>query len=224
MYYKIFLPKLHEILRPARYVEIGIRHGYSLSLAPTAQKVAIDPSYGEAEMEFDVGPVKFFKMTSDDFFAKHDLNSELGQPFDLAYIDGLHLFEFALRDFMNLEKASTSGSVIIVDDVLPRNEGEAQRRATGGAWTGDVWKIIPCLMKYRPDLAQRMILARSDPTGCLIIPNPDRNSTVLKDNYDAILKTYLDEAYPVMPDASILAKSVSAADALIQLKAAVSAK
>ena len=44
-------------------------------------------------------------MTSDDFFASHDLAQVLGgRPVDLAYIDGMHQFEFALRDFMNLER------------------------------------------------------------------------------------------------------------------------
>ena len=49
MWYKIFLPKLHEIVKPNNYLEIGIRHGYSLSLSPLAKKIAIDPSYGESD-------------------------------------------------------------------------------------------------------------------------------------------------------------------------------
>ena len=219
MWYKEFLPKLHKIIQPKHYVEIGIRHGYSLSISDSANKIAIDPSYGQADMQFPTKNTQFFKMTSDDFFEKHTLSDYLAQPFDLGYIDGMHLFEYALRDFINLEKESGSNSIIIVDDVLPRDELEAARKPTGGSWTGDVWKIIPMLQEYRPDLYSAMILAQQEPTGCLIIVNPDSNSTVLQDCYDEILTRYLGPEYRLLvPDNAVLEKAVTADDALVQLK------
>ena len=40
-----------------------------------------------------------FPQTSDEFFARNDVGAELGGlPVDLAFIDGMHHFEFALRD------------------------------------------------------------------------------------------------------------------------------
>ena len=39
----------------------------------------------------------------------------------LAFIDGMHLFEFALRDFINTERHCSPKAVIVFDDILPRN-------------------------------------------------------------------------------------------------------
>ena len=42
---------------------------------------------------------------------------------DLAFIDGLHLFEFSLRDFMNVEKLAHPGSVVVFDDAAAQHRG-----------------------------------------------------------------------------------------------------
>ena len=217
MWYKTFLPKLHDVIKPQNYIEIGIRHGYSLSISPSANKIAIDPGYGESDMQFDVQNTKFFKTTSDEFFKKYNVQDYIENSFDLGYIDGMHLFEYALRDFINLEKVSSKSSVIIVDDVIPRTEAEANRKPTGGSWTGDVWKMISCLAEYRQDLASQMILAKSEPTGCLIIISPDKSNSALVDNYEKIINQYLSDDYPVMPDKKILSIAVSAETALEKL-------
>lgn len=219
MWYKTFLPKLHAIVKPRTYVEIGIRHGYSLSISPTAQKIAIDPNFGATEMQFDTPHTKFFRMTSDDFFAQHDLDTLLPQGFDLAYIDGLHLFEFALRDFINLEYKSRDDSVIIVDDVIPRNPTEGARTATGGQWAGDVWKMIYCFRDYRPDLFESMILTRSEPTGCLIVRNPRRDDDRLRRHYGEIVARYTTADHPDMPDDLFVQKGRTAQQALDTLAA-----
>lgn len=197
MWYKTFLLKLHEIVSPRRYVEIGIRHGYSLSLSQDAEKIAMDPQYSEEDMEFRVKNAQFFKLISDEFFENHKIENS----FDLAYIDGLHLFEYALRDYINLEKYATPGSIIIVDDVIPRNREEALRQATGGPWVGDVWKVVKCFQKYRRDLLDGMYLTGSELTGCLIITQPDPKNSILTDKYDVIMEEFLSDEYPDMPDA-----------------------
>lgn len=193
-----------------------MRNGYSLSLAPDAMKIAVDPNYSEADMHYEVGNATFYRMTSDAFFANCDVGQLMPDGFDLAYIDGMHLFEFALRDFINLERYSNRGSVIIVDDVLPRSESEASRTPTGGSWTGDVWKIIPTLVEYRKDLSDLMILARSAPTGCLIMLNPDANNDVLRKQYDEIVAKYVNNEMTV-PSEEILKQALSAEVALERL-------
>ena len=79
--------------------------------------------------------------TSDDFFARADPIVSGGDR-RLAFIDGMHLkLEFALRDFINLEKLTHPGSVVVFDDVLPRNNEEASRVRHSLFWAGDVYKV-----------------------------------------------------------------------------------
>ena len=75
-------------------------------------------------------------LTSDEFFSTHDLREELGgSPVDLSFIDGLHLFEFALRDFINLERAGTEQSMIVLHDTDPPDADMAARESCTPGWT-----------------------------------------------------------------------------------------
>lgn len=98
------LARLHHALRPRSYVEIGVESGTSMALAlPQTACIGIDPAPA-ISVSF-VTPLKIFTMTSGDFFARHDLSAELGnKPVDLAFIDGLHVFENVLEDFINIER------------------------------------------------------------------------------------------------------------------------
>ncbi len=121
------LARLHEHLKPRTYLEIGVALGWSLSLvAPQTKVLAIDPA---PQLGFEPpANLRLFKETSDDFFARHDARAELGGlPVDLAFIDGMHHFEFALRDFMNVERCSSPQSTIVLDDCFPRDRLTAQR-------------------------------------------------------------------------------------------------
>lgn len=167
MDYKTFFKFLHEVREPRNYVEIGIRAGSSLTLAKCLS-IGIDPGY-RITSEI-VQPVKLFKETSDAFFEKYSLRNELyGQDVDLAFIDGMHLAEYALRDFLNLEKYCSRESLIVFDDVLPRNNKEAARTSTGGDWTGDVYKAILFLLEFRKDL--KITVLQTQPTGLAVVSN-----------------------------------------------------
>jgi hypothetical protein len=184
-----FLRRLHEIYRPRTYFEIGVNTGQSLSLSrvPT---VAVDPAFiVTAEVDCDLHLVR---ATSDTFFARTVPFDHLrGTPVDLAFIDGMHLFEFALRDFINTERFMSWTSVIVFDDVLPRTVKEAARRRHGGSWAGDVYKILPALNRSRPDLLVLPVDTR--PTGTLIALCLDPGNVVLSENYDAIVRDYVVE-------------------------------
>ena len=55
--------------------------------------------------------------------------SELGgKTLDLAFIDGMHHFEFALRDFINVEKYCSADSIILIHDVYPIDATERRSR------------------------------------------------------------------------------------------------
>lgn len=123
--------------------------------------------------------------TSDEFFARNDLRGLLGGlEVDLAFIDGMHLFEFALRDFINLERACGRDSVIAVHDCDPPNAEAAARERTTAFWTGDVWKLVLCLKRHRPDL--RVAVVDVPPSGLGIVTNLDPGSTLLEERFAQI--------------------------------------
>ncbi len=181
MRYLDFLQQVHGLVAPESYLEVGVRNGHSLARS-AVPSIGIDPAY-EIDPELTLGDqVELAKNTSDDFFALDaPLASLPNERIDLAFIDGMHLYEFALRDFINIERFSRPGSVIVFDDVLPRNSLESQRDRETKAWTGDVWKIIPTLRRLRPDLMTIQVATR--PTGLLMVLGADSSTTVLPDRY-----------------------------------------
>jgi glycosyltransferase involved in cell wall biosynthesis len=56
-------------------------------------------------------------------------------------------------------------------------------------WTGDVWKIVPVLQKYRPDLIINILDAA--PTGLVIVSGLNAKNKVLTEKYDEIIEKYL---------------------------------
>jgi hypothetical protein len=182
-----FLRTLHAVAQPRGYLEIGVNDGRSLALS-AVPSIAIDPAFKvTAEISCDV---RLVKATSDDFFAQPSPVAHLPESvIDLAFIDGMHLFEFALRDFINVERHSTPGSVIVFDDMLPRDVDEAARDRHTKFWTGDVYKMIPVLRHYRPDLL--CVPCDTQPTGLLVVFGADRTNTTLQDNYDEIVAEWV---------------------------------
>ena len=187
-YYAV-INRLHALLQPQTYVEIGFRQGQSFTLAKTARhSVAMDPAPDE---KFPLPPGrKVFKLTSDEFFARHNLRAELGGNLvDLALIDGMHLFEFALRDFINLERHCHPNSTILIRNGYPQDEASAARERITQIWSGDVWKLVLCLKKYSPDLQLATIDVR--PTGLTVVRNLDRSSNFLAENLDQLCAEFI---------------------------------
>jgi hypothetical protein len=48
---------------------------------------------------------RFFQMTSDDYFATENAPALLGWPVDMAFLKGMHRFEYLLRDIIGTEAA-----------------------------------------------------------------------------------------------------------------------
>jgi hypothetical protein len=182
VFYLDFLGQVHQRLDPAAYLEIGVRHGDSLALAQ-APSVGIDPEF---DLRVEVPPqAQLFEETSDDYFARPDPLAPLGgRPPQLAFIDGMHLVEFALRDFMNVERHAHWTTVVVFDDILPRDGMEAARERKTREWTGDVFKILAVLERYRPDLICLRI--GTQPTGLLLVMGLDPGSRVLRRRYARI--------------------------------------
>lgn len=191
-YYQI-LEYAHGDFAPATYVEIGVAEGASMRLAqPPTVCVGIDP---EPQIKYEfTAPTQIFAMTSDDFFATRDLYRELGdRPVDMAFIDGLHLFEAVLRDFINVERHATDQTVVFMHDCIPLDGPTSARQRVTRFWSGDTWKIIPCLKRYRPDL--QILNLAVPPTGLAVVWGLDPGSTVLNDNMADILAEYVPLEY-----------------------------
>ena len=193
--YITVLDRLHRMLAPETYLEIGSRTGDSLKLARCAS-IAIDPAFSISTDVIGAKPATHFhQITSDRFFAKHDPMAILGGPVEFAFLDGMHLAEFLLRDFMNVERSCRRNSVIVMHDCMPsdalmacRDEGNHDARSNSlhpGWWTGDVWKAVWALKTYRPGL--RITGIDTPPTGLICITNLDPASTVLHDGYADIV-------------------------------------
>lgn len=196
MSYHEILTRIHRELKPATYVEIGVREGGSLSKAQEGtMALGIDPC---AQIKQDISArYKLFNMTSDQFFRDHNVFEELEQErLDLAFIDGLHIFEQALKDFINLERYANPETIILLHDCYPPSEIGARRKRVTDFWTGDVWKMIPCLKALRPDLKIHVI--PTAPSGIGIITNADPNSTLLQDNFAAITQKYVKLPYATL--------------------------
>ena len=197
MVYLEFLQRLHELLEPPTYLEIGVRHGDSLALA-RAPSIGIDPAY---ELQTEIGSnTTLFRETSDEYFDRADVLEPFDRrPISLAFIDGMHLVEFALRDFINVERYSDWTSIAVFDDILPREVEEATRKRSTRVWTGDVYKITEILARHRPDLI--CLRVATDPTGLLLVLGLDRDSAVLDERYDeVVLDTIMPDPQPLPPD------------------------
>jgi len=108
-----------------------------------------------------------FSQTSDEFFEQCDVISELGgRTLDLAFIDGLHHIEFALRDFINVEKCCSAESTTLIHDVYPIDATSAARERASWFWSGDIWRLILILKK---------VPARSDGQRDRFAPNRARD-------------------------------------------------
>jgi tetratricopeptide (TPR) repeat protein len=224
--YYDWLQHFHQWMRPASYVEIGLGHGRSLALAgPETKAIGIDPYQGFWEKLNYVcphGPATLFPLTSDDFFKQYDLRQVMErETFDLGFIDGLHLFEQVLKDFINLERYARKDSVILIHDCLPIAPIVAKRDRCTGFWTGDVWRIIPCLKTFRPDL--EIVTIPTKPSGLGVVTNLDATSTVLDDNYEEIVRYYLSLNCPESFDHRRVVCSVVPADEERILKSFINA-
>jgi len=198
--YRQILKRLHEAMRPATYLEIGVDKGHTLALAQCAA-IAVDPTFPLDRPAMSNKPAcYFFRCTSDVFFRERNPTALFGRPVDLAFLDGLHHYEVLLRDFFNTEKHCRRGSVILMHDCLPfdsyvarREFGETrdrERTAQPSFWAGDVWKTVAILKTARPDL--KIIAYDAPPTGLIAVTNLDPASSVLEQRYFELVAKMVD--------------------------------
>jgi predicted O-methyltransferase YrrM len=170
------LQLLHQRLCPETYLEIGVEHGATLQLARNSDVVVgVDPVERPIAHRLPAG-ARLFHQTSDAFFAEHTRQAVLGdRRVDLAFIDGMHWFEFVLRDFENVERWCHPHSLLVLHDCLPVAKVAALRERRSSFWVGDCWKAVDHLRRHRRDL--KISIVPCYPSGLVMIENVDPRRT-----------------------------------------------
>lgn len=144
------------------YLEIGVENGRIFFRVQSRFKVAVDPKF-----IFDVGRKagktllnpynlynQYFEKTSDDFFEQDAQRVFANNRLQLALVDGMHEYQFALRDVENTLRYLSDDGVVIMHDCNPQSAQAAGRFEDWkeGVWNGDVWRTVIHLRSQRPDL------------------------------------------------------------------------
>ena len=191
--YEVWLERLYGFLAPETVIEIGVFQGRSLArVHPPTVAIGIDPNPTVAF------PLKtethIFTENSDEFFAAGRFEKLLaGRQLSVGFIDGLHLFEQSLRDFIHLEGCCGPRSAILFHDTVPLDAPTQSRTRETQFHTGDVWKTILCLKHYRPDLD--IFTIATQPTGLTVVTGLDPTSRVLVDRYDEAVARFIDTSF-----------------------------
>jgi hypothetical protein len=178
--------RLHRLVRPRSYVEIGVNQGHSLRWAlPSTQVVGIDPA-----LQLDHPPpapqgATLFATTSDEAFADPRLDLAVDGRIDLAFVDGLHLVEQVLRDVASIQRLSHPGTAVLLHDTLPPEPASAQRDRSTLLWTGDVWKAVVALRQTLPQL--EVVTLRVPPSGVTVIRGLDPSDRTLTDRHGELV-------------------------------------
>ena len=153
------IKRIARLMQAVSYLEIGVSKGRTFNALDFPRKVAVDPKFRFDTAEYRRAGVDFFETTSDAFFAE----KAGSEKFDIIFIDGLHVFEQAYRDFCNSLKHAHDRTVWVIDDVVPthelsalpdRLEARRRRREAGinaAAWHGDVYKVMFAIHDFHPD-------------------------------------------------------------------------
>lgn len=191
-HYLDVLEHLHHTKTPEWYLEIGSGRGHSLMRCP-GRAIAVDPAFRlSGDVMGEKPELHLVRQTSEAFFASGKAR-ELAPVIDMAFIDGMHLFEYVLDDFIATERLCSAQGTILLHDLVPFSPAAAEREwdtSRTKGWSGDVWKMTLILREYRPDLSFTVINPR--PCGLGMITGLDPANTVLSDARDEIVARFMD--------------------------------
>jgi hypothetical protein len=167
------IQKVVDGVRAKTYLEIGVQTGKIISAIKGPTKIGVDPKFiysPKVRLKKMIGLTRFkaIEKTSDYFFENY-ADKLLPNGIDVAFVDGLHKYEQALKDVENCLKYLNDDGVIILHDCNPLNYAGAYRieksfqevveaaengdlPGWNGCWNGDTWKALVHLRITRDDL------------------------------------------------------------------------
>jgi hypothetical protein len=196
------LNEIAVIVGAQTYLEIGVESGLTFMQVNIEKKTGVDPKF-HFDYQKEIGSnIAFYEITSDVFFQKIDKAEISHSRFDLIFIDGLHVFDQVLRDFINSIRYVNFGGVIVIDDTVPIDEFSALpsqvdcyklRKASGkhddGSWHGDVYKLVDIVSKSKFDKTRiATVTDMSNPKTVIWMEDGDWSSFELESNLEH--KTY----------------------------------
>jgi hypothetical protein len=154
--------RLIEELGYTSYLEIGVDKGSTFQAIKAAEKTGVDPLF-QFEWETAIKPgTHLYQQTSDEFFSLQPR----GSSYDFIFLDGLHTYDQTYRDLINALACAHESSLILIDDTIPndvfscsRDQAEAielrkrYAQSANAAWHGDVYKLLPLIILFHPDLS-----------------------------------------------------------------------
>lgn len=172
--------RLLRFRKGKNYLEIGVAQGDTFKGVHAERKTGVDPAF-----DFDIKPWQekpghfLFDTTSDIFFENYkDICVKIYREaanLDLIYIDGLHTYEQALRDFLNSQQFTGPQTLWVFDDTIPCDPWSAipdmlrslewrERFGVPGApWHGDVYKCVLTLHDFYPEFSYATIADDDNP-------------------------------------------------------------
>lgn len=164
------------------YLEIGVWKGETFAAVNMKGKHGVDPA-----PLFDYAGIIGDR---DSFSAKESDQFFVGNPpidsFDIIFIDGLHTFEQAYRDFTNSICYSHKKTIWLIDDIYPSDYFSSLNSAADcfssrnelgievQSWHGDVYKLGFLIHDFYPLFDFRLIVGNGNPQ-LIAIFNPRKN-------------------------------------------------
>ena len=184
------------------YLEIGVHKGDTFLNVAIKNRFAVDPAFKFEYRHLESDSCHFFPVASDLFFESLKSGSFNNIPpdikFDLIFIDGLHIYENAFRDFINSILFSHTNTIWIIDDTIPSdpyssipdNALSYQYRARAGLidrpWHGDVYKCIFALHDFYMDFSYATIYDSGNPQTVVWKTNWNAQRKRIFDNINSI--------------------------------------
>jgi hypothetical protein len=140
------IPLLVEIVGARTYLEIGTHQNQTIGKVACPVRIGVDPA------GVNMPDVTMYKMPCGQFLEAH---AESHAPYDVVFIDGDHSASAVRADFMGLWPYVADDGMIILHDMQPEHESDAQP-----GYCGDSWKMgmhivggyEACTLNYHPGL------------------------------------------------------------------------